>query len=200
MGVRSADDYLQQLRALLPPGPAWERDFAPKIDALLQGAAAELARIDRRAADLLDEADPVRVRELVPDWERAMGLPDPCLGPLQMFEGRQGAVRERLLAVGEQRPAYYIAIAVKQGYPNAFITEHRAPRFGRSRFGAARWGQWRANHSWTLHTGGRLRGGRRFGISHWGERFGANPADGLYCLINRYAPAHTVVHIDYEEI
>lgn len=200
MGVKTADDYAEQLRALLPPGPAWERDTVPEVDGVLSGLAPEFARVDRRAADLLAEADPVRVRELVADWERVMALPDPCLGPAQLFEDRQGAVRERLLAVGEQRPAYFVSIAVKQGYPNARITEHRAPRFGRARFGRDHFGLWRANHSWTLHTGGRQRAGRRFGATNWGERFGANPADGLYCLINRYAPAHTVVHIDYEEM
>ncbi len=36
------------------------------------------------------------------------------------------------------------------------------------------------------------------GVSYWGERFGANPGNALECLIRRPAPAHTVVHINYD--
>ena len=78
MAIRTAPDYYQQLRALLPPGPAWELEFSPDIDALLQAGAQELAREDLRAADLLAESLPDTVRELVPDWERVMNLPDAC--------------------------------------------------------------------------------------------------------------------------
>ena len=200
MVVRAADDYLEQLRALLPPGPAWDQAQAPGVDSVLEGIAPELARIDRRAADLLTEMDPATVSALVPDWERVMGLPDACIGLVQLFEDRQAQVQRRLVAVGEQRAEYFIGIAIEQGYPDATITKHRAPRFGRARFGADHFGLWRAQFSWTLHTGGRQIGGRRFGVSRWGERFGDNPGDALYCLINRYAPAYGVVHIDYEEI
>lgn len=198
--MRTRTDYRQQLHALLPPGPAWAAPLAPGVDSVLTGLAAEFARVDGRCADLLAEMDPMTVFELVPDWEQVMGLPDPCIGPAGLFEDRQAEVRRRLIEVGEQTPAYFVRLAVSQGYPNAFVTEHRAPRFGRARFGRSRWGLWRAQFSWTLHTGGRLRAGRRWGASRWGERFGINPGDALYCLVNRYAPAHTVVHIDYEDI
>ena len=83
-------------------------------------------------------------------------------------------------------------------YPGATITEYRAPRMGRSRFGSAHFGTWGAQFMWVLNTGGRQRAGRRFGASFWGERFGANPGDALECLIRRPAPAHTVVHINYD--
>jgi uncharacterized protein YmfQ (DUF2313 family) len=127
-----------------------------------------------------------------------MNLPDPCLGPNPAFEDRRLAVRRRLVEVGGQSRGYFIEIAVSQGYPGATITEHRAPRMGRSRFGAAHFGTWHAQFMWTLNTGGRQRQGRRFGVSYWGERFGANPGDPLECSIRRPAPAHTVVHINYD--
>lgn len=196
--MRSADEYLQQLTALLPPGPAWDFERIPELGVVLTGVAQEFARIDARAAALLAEMDPNTVTELVPDWETVMGLPDACLGASPTFEDRRTAVRRRLVAVGSQTAAYFVSLAHGQGYPNASITEYRAPRFGRSRMGRDHFGTWSAQFMWTLNTGGRLQVGRRFGATYWGERFGVNPGNSLLCVINRYAPAHTVPHINYE--
>ncbi|NWB85008.1 YmfQ family protein [Pseudomonas gingeri] len=197
-GVRTAEQYQEQLRSLLPAGPAWDPEQVPEIQQVLLGIAQELARVDARAVDLINEVDPVTVSELVPGWERVMNLPDPCLGPTPLFDDRRVAVRRRLLAVGGQSVGYFIDIARSQGYPNASVTEYQAPRMGRSRFGKACFGTWQAQFMWTLNTGGRLLLGRRFGASYWGERFGANPGSALECLIHRSAPANTLVHINYD--
>ncbi|WP_285417335.1 putative phage tail protein [Pseudomonas sp. efr-133-TYG-5] len=196
-GIRTAAQYQAQLRALLPAGPAWDAERVPELEDVLRGVAVELARLDTRAADLLNEMDPAGVSELVPDWERVMALPDPCLGPKPLFGDRRIAVRERLTAVGAQNAAYFIEIARSQGYPNASVTEFEVSRMGRSRFGRARFGSWRAQYIWVLNTGGRQSLGRRFGVSYWGERFGVNPGSALECLIHRSAPAHTLVFINY---
>ncbi|MDM1710627.1 DUF2313 domain-containing protein [Pseudomonas sp. 165] len=197
MVVRTVDDYLAQLRALLPPGPAWDREFNPGIDQLLQAAAEELAREDLRAVALLAESEPATVRELVPDWERVMSLPDPCMGDSPSFQDRQLAVRRRLLEVGGQTPAYFVDLAFTLGYRQARVVEHRAPRFGRSRFGSARFGTWGAQFMWTLETGPRQAAGSRFGFSHWGQAFGGASNGALECLISRSAPAHTHETINY---
>ena len=196
--ARTAAEYRQQLQGLLPSGPAWDPELVPEIALVLAGVSLEFSRLDARAVDLLNEMDPSGVSELVPDWEVVMGLPDACLGPNPAFEDRRLAVRRRLVEVGGQSRAYFLEIAVSQGYPNPTITEHRAPRMGRSRFGSAHFGTWAAQFMWTLNTGGRQRSGRRFGASFWGERFGMNPGDALECLIHRPAPAHTVVQINYD--
>lgn len=197
-GIRTAEQYQEQLRSLLPSGPAWDPEQVPQVQSVLLGIAQELARIDARAVDLLSEVDPAGVSELVPDWESVMNLPDPCLGSTPLFEDRRLAVRRRLLAVGNQSAAYFIDIARSQGYPAASVTELRTARMGRARFGTARFGTWSAQFMWTLNTGGRQHLGRRFSVSHWGERFGANPGSALECLIHRNAPAHTLVHINYD--
>ncbi|MBP2871164.1 MULTISPECIES: YmfQ family protein [Pseudomonas] len=196
--IRTAEEYRLQLKGLLPPGPAWDPELVPEVALVLSGVALEFSRVDARAVALLNEMDPAGVSELVPDWEAIMGLPDTCLGPNPAFEDRRLAVRRRLVEVGGQSRGYFIEIAVSQGYPNASITEHRAPRMGRSRFGSAHFGTWNAQFMWTLNTGGRQRQGRRFGVSYWGERFGTNPGNALECLIRRPAPAHTVVYINYD--
>lgn len=196
--LRTAGQYAEQLRALLPAGPAWDPEQVPEVDQVITGLSLEFARIDLRAFDLLTEMDPNGVSELVPDWERVMGLPDPCLGLNPSFEDRRLSVRQRLVAVGGQTPAFYVDIAISQGYPDATVTEYRTPRMGRSRFGVAHFGTWNVQFMWKLNTGGRKRQGRRFGASYWGERFGVNPGSAIECLIRRAAPAHTVEHINYE--
>ncbi|MPQ67803.1 MULTISPECIES: putative phage tail protein [unclassified Pseudomonas] len=197
MAIRDATDYYEQLLALLPPGPAWDIERVPELRPILLGTAQELAREDSRLADLLAESDPGTVRELVTDWERVMGLPDPCLGDEPTFEDRQLAVRRRLTEVGGQTPRFFVELAISQGYHDASVTEFRAPRFGRTRLGKAHFGTWHAQFMWTLHTGPRKRIGRRFGASYWGERFGVNPSGALECVIHRAAPAHALEYINY---
>ncbi|WP_122383769.1 YmfQ family protein, partial [Pseudomonas savastanoi] len=133
--IRTAEHYAGQLQALLPPGPAWDPERVPELQQVITGLSREFARIDGRAFDLLNEMDPATVSELVPDWERVMNLPDPCLGLKPLFADRRLSVRQRLVATGGQNAAFYIDIAISQGYPDATVTEHRAPRMGRSRFG-----------------------------------------------------------------
>ncbi|MBP0942083.1 putative phage tail protein [Pseudomonas alliivorans] len=195
--IRTAEHYTEQLQALLPPGPAWDPERVPQVQQLITGLSHEFARIDGRAFDLLNEMDPATVSELVPDWERVMNLPDPCLGLKPLFEDRRLSVRQRLVAVGGQNAAFYVGIAVSQGYPDASVTEFRTPRMGRSRFGQAHFGTWNAQFMWTLNTGGRQRLGRRFGASYWGERFGVNPGTAIECLIRRAAPAHGIEFINF---
>lgn len=195
--IRTAEHYAEQLQALLPPGPAWDPERVPEVQQLIAGLSHEFARIDGRAFDLLNEMDPATVSELVPDWERVMNLPDPCLGLKPLFEDRRLSVRQRLVAVGGQNAAFYVGIAVSQGYPDASVTEFRTPRMGRSRFGQAPFGTWNAQFMWTLNTGGRQRLGRRFGASYWGERFGVNPGTAIECLIRRAAPAHGIEFVNF---
>ena len=195
--IRTAEHYAEQLQALLPPGPAWDSERVPEVQQLIAGLSHEFARIDGRAFDLLNEMDPASVSELVPDWERVMNLPDPCLGLKPLFEDRRLSVRQRLVAVGGQNAAFYVGIAVSQGYRDASVTEFRTPRMGRSRFGQAHFGTWNAQFMWTLNTGGRQRLGRRFGASYWGERFGVNPGTAIECLIRRAAPAHGIEFVNF---
>lgn len=115
----TADDYLEQQQALLPPGPAWPRDEDASLTRLLRGLADEFARVDGRAMQLLDEADPRTTAELLPDWERVAGLPDACVvaaGVTQSTSQRRAALTTRLTTIGGQSAAYFIALAAMLGY------------------------------------------------------------------------------------
>lgn len=192
--LRTEADYEGLLRKLLPPGPAWED---ADVYAVLRGLAVQMAAADERILALYNEMDPASVSELVPDWEKVMNLPDPCLGPSPSFGDRRAQVRERLTAVGSQTPAYFVSIAKRQGYPNARVIEVLAPRWRKARFGHAHFGTWLQQFFWILKTGGRTKTGRRFGVSYFGERFGSISGDALACVLKRYAPAHTIYRIEY---
>lgn len=199
MGMRVADDYSQQLHQLLPSGPAWDCDAYPLPYKVIVAFAQELARVDSRAEGLLLEMFPGTVRDLLPDWERVMQLPDPCLPVQSSWGERHRAVLQRFTEAGRQDAAYFEGLAKKHGYSNARVREWRAPRMGRARCGRDRFGTWATQFVWTLHLGERVVGGTRFGIAHFGERFGAIPGDLIECVVRKYAPAHTVVFFDYSE-
>lgn len=73
MGL-AATAYERMLSALLPPGKVWRLDAASVLYKLLLGSSDELARVDQRVADLLNEADPSTAVELLPDYERELDL------------------------------------------------------------------------------------------------------------------------------
>ncbi|WP_241130689.1 YmfQ family protein [Achromobacter xylosoxidans] len=198
MALRTEQDYRAQLVALLPPGPAWDLEAVPELAAVLEALALEFARVDACAEDLLGEMVPSGVRALLSDWERVLGLPDPCLGADGGFAERRAEVVRRFGEVGRQDPLYFVGIARKLGYPDAWIEEYRAPRFGRSAFGRARFGTRRQQFLWKFHLGARRPGGARFGVTQWGERFGANPNNIIECVVRRYRPAHTHVIFEYQ--
>ncbi|WP_313064667.1 YmfQ family protein [Achromobacter animicus] len=198
MAVRSGQDYLAQLLTLLPPGPAWDAEAVPELVKVLEAFAQEFARVDARADSLLGEMVPSGVRDLLLDWERVLGLPDPCLGADGGFAERRAEVVRRFGEVGRQDPLYFVEIARKLGYPDAWVEEYRAPRFGRSFFGQGRFGTRQQQFLWKLHLGARRAGGARFGVTQWGERFGANPNNIIECIVRRYQPAHTHVIFEYQ--
>ncbi len=62
------------LAKLLPPGRLWRMVGESTLVKLLHGCADELARLDARVDDLFDEADPSTADELLPEYERELGL------------------------------------------------------------------------------------------------------------------------------
>lgn len=114
--VRTRQEYREALAALLPTGPAWPRQPDGVLMQFLEALAVELERLDQRAAQLHAETDPASVTELLADWERVVGLPDPCVTAAQTLAERRLALEGRLTAVGGQSRAFFIALASRLGY------------------------------------------------------------------------------------
>lgn len=190
-------DYLRQLQALLPPGPAWPKDDEAWVTRFLGALAAELARVDGRAWQLVEEADPRTTAELFSDWETVAGLPDTCValsGQVQSLAQRRAALVARLVMLGGASRAYFIALAASLGYVIT-ITEFRSFRAGQSRAGdpvSTNWQfAWQVNAP--LNTVTPFRAGNAVAgdaINAWGNKL-------LECVLSRFKPAHTTVIFAY---
>jgi len=187
-------DWLTALRALLPRGAAWAGVWNGVQGAVLAGIADRLGWIEGRIAAFLSrESLPVSATELLPDWERAFGLPDICCpAPAgQPLEQRRAALRMRMADIGGQSRAYFVALAARYGYAIT-VLEFRPAQAGVMRAGArCRGTAWR--FAWAvqgyvprvfLARAGTLRAGDRLRVVHAGV---------LGCLMQRAKPAHTLV-------
>lgn len=188
--MRTTEQYREHLKALLPPGQAFSRDAGTNLDSLLEGMAAELARLDGRGESLITEANPRTTLEMLPDWERVAGLPDNCASALEAtLQGRRNALISKLSASGGQSPAYFIEIAAALGY-QITIEEFRPFRAGLSSAGGSLTnGDW--VHTWRVRAPATTTIPFRAGLSGAGEPLAAFGADSLECKINQLKPAHT---------
>ncbi|MBN8486363.1 MAG: DUF2313 domain-containing protein [Burkholderiales bacterium] len=195
MAAATKAEYARALQALLPQGDAWQANGTP-LGGLLDAWAAELARLDARCIALLRETDPGAAVELLADWERVLGLPDPCLTEPITDAQRRLAARSRFTMQGGQSAAFFIALAAQLGYEvtvEDFPTEAAAIAAGISYTGDGWAYTWRVN----VASASAVRYFRA-GASTAGDRLREWGNEQLECLIERYSPAHTTVLFAYE--
>lgn len=189
-----APDYLAQIAALLPPGAALPREPDSVLMRLLAGPAEELARVEARAAALLDEADPRGASELLADWERVAGLPDPCLGPSPTIAQRRARLVQQLTQTRGQSPAFFVAVAQQLGAATASVTEFREHDCEQSCEAPVHGPEWR--HAWRLNlpavpvTDSTVEDGAETPLRVWGDTT-------IECVVRGLAPAHTTVLFAY---
>lgn len=127
MDYLSADTYRQLLFALLPPGRIWPTAPESRLQRLLEGEAQELERVDRRALELLAEADPRQTLYLMEEWEASYSLPSDCAPKDQSVADRRAALIGRIVGRGGMRATDYIELAEGLGYEGATVEEfHQA--------------------------------------------------------------------------
>ena len=210
----AADDYAQVIADHLPSGAAWPRDADSDLMGWVAGCAQAWGDVSARAAALLvTESDPRSTAEMLPDWERAFGLPDPCVGEPQTITDRRKALLLKMTTLGGQSRTFFIGVAAALGY-TVTITEYAPFMCGLSRCGdtrpfppvdptdtAYRWtvGPPEIRFWWRIHILGRKTRWFRAGSGQCGidpmVRIGL--ATDLECLIRRWKPAHTDVTFDY---
>ena len=194
---RSGKDFCHVMLSLLPVGPAWPREPDSTLSLTMCGLADYYGFVDSRAADLLEiESDPRTTVELLEDWERNWGLPDPCLTtPLTIAE-RQIALVNKMTYLGAQSREYYYSLARDKCF-DIYIQEYSPWMFGVSECGPTDDGE--PNHYWRWEIGAdsirffwkvKLRSASTCDV----------PVEDLICILNRYKPAHTEIVFDYSEI
>lgn len=123
--TRSGSDYADAFASLLPQGLSWPREKTSVLMRVVTGLAQIWGLIETRAADLLKrESDPRITLELLEDWERNWGLPDPCYSAPQTIGERQVALVQRMTIEGAQSREFFIGVAAQLGY-EITITEYR---------------------------------------------------------------------------
>ena len=133
---RSGSDYLHAFLALLPFGYAWPRQPDSTLVKTCAGLNEFWGFVDGRAADLLEiESDPRTTVELLPDWERNWGLPDPCYSAPQTIGQRQLALVMRMTMLGAQSRANSTSTSRRIIGYTITITEYRVFVVGIDRCG-----------------------------------------------------------------
>lgn len=185
-------DFEEAVGRKLPPrGLAWPRDLGSVFQRYWQVIADMLAAVHARVSVLTErEAFPPTSVELLPTWERVLGLPDPCLGANPSTPARQAAVQARLAATGGQSVPYFEQLAANLG-GSITITEYAPFRWGVDHWGAPlRCQAWA--HIWLVTLQGQPVFRFRWGVSHWSESFWQLAKSPIQCEIQRLAPAHTL--------
>lgn len=191
----TAEQYQAQLLELLPPGPAWPRDLDSSLAKLLLAEADELARVDARADQLIEEADPRAASEMLADWERVAGLPDECMDLASTPEERRQRLHQKLVWQGGQTKAFFINLLEALGYPGCTITEFRPMRANSACNASLNQGGWRFGWRINIPTSVTVKTMNAVSpcnvpINRWGD-------SSLSCILARYRPAHTVLFISY---
>lgn len=186
--------YRGMLQKLMPPGMAWPRLAGTVLGRLLEGLGVELWRVEDRARALLREADPRTTAELLADWERVAGLPDPCTGPLNSLAARRAALAARLGGLGGQSRAFFIALAASLGY-TITITEFDAFQVGLPVGQPLNGEDW--EFAWQVNAPEVSVRDFRVGAAVAGDALRDWGNDLLECAIERAKPAHTTVIFAY---
>jgi uncharacterized protein YmfQ (DUF2313 family) len=190
------DDFTAGAQRSLPRGAAWPRDPDALLTSLTAALAARHADVHRRAVQLLEvESDPRQTVLMLPEWERAYGLPDPCTPLNATLQQRRAALVAKIVSVGGQSRAYFIEVAATLGY--AITIEEFMPSLA----GVARCGDRLRNISWRfawrVHAPATTSWRARAGASRTGEHLGAHGNGPLECVLNRLKPAHTILQFAY---
>lgn len=187
--------YTQQMAQLLPPGAAWARWPGSVLRALLSGLAREFARIHQRGLALLDETDPRLTQEMLPDWERFLGLPSECAPDDQTQSERIDAVVTKYTEVGGQSRQYFIDLAEALGF-EVTITEYRPFVAGSLAGESLTNGDW--IYTWDVNAPETTTTFFRAGQSAAGEPLQVwDREERLECEIRSRRPAHTAVRFIY---
>ncbi|MNZ17268.1 hypothetical protein D3C78_342560 [compost metagenome] len=182
------------LRLLLPP-VAYDR-AGPYVGAVIEAEARQIEAAIDSASRVLDAMHPDSGYAL-DDWERVLGLPEPCTAIVDLErDQRITAVLLKLRGIRGQRPQDYVELAEALGYTDVTVTKFRARRYDRARYGEL-YGADEWNCVFRVNVPHAQLRWRRYGRAYAGGRYRIFGDAQLECLVNMRRPAHTLALFSY---
>lgn len=207
-------DCINLLYNLMPQGLAWNREEDSNTYKLVSSLAVEICRMNDRLEDLLREFDPFQTDELLADFEAMLGLPDECLGELELsIPDRRRLVIAALSALGGSTKQYFEALIAALGY-TADVIDFTIARCGEARCGdymytEEQWalcgssfcGDYMYNSGWQfwfkVESPDIIADYALCGTAVCGDRIATYGNEKIECIIRKLKPAHTAVWFTY---
>lgn len=188
----SLAEWLQATMDLLPQGIAWSRRPASNLGGLMGVIATErMTRHDRKLALLEVESFPSTTVELLPEWERTAGLPDPCRAAPGTLAERQAELADIFFAAHPPTKENMISWAAQAGW----AIEIREQRDFVAGISAAGDPVGESDFVWVVSVLG-----QEIRYFRADQNVGGDPLftfpdiTTLECVLRRAAPAHTQVY------
>ena len=188
-------DFLRVFHDLMPEGEVWPRDDAAFQNKVLMTLMGTWRRLAARDGNLLVDSFPPLTRELLPEWELTLGLPDECTPLNPTVAQRVAAVAAKIVGRGGQSITYFIAVALALGF-TITVQEFAPFRAGISHAGDPDYGEAWA-HTWRIHAPATTVIYFRAGLSVAGDPLATWGNAQMQCVLSKIAPGQTIVQFAY---
>lgn len=96
------DQHVTAIAANLPSGRVWVPKMlrGSNLNGLLRGIASEFLRMDEMLERYVDQSVPTETVDYLEEWERALGIPDPCVPLETEIAKRQRNIEIKLAILG----------------------------------------------------------------------------------------------------
>lgn len=122
-GTSSMTEYRGLIQALLPRGKAWVLRPEGLAYRFVTGVAVELVRVHDWLVDLIAEMDPTTSTDLLPAWERSVGLPEDGEVIAATDAQRRLDIAAKIIARQIRTEADWVALATAAGYTGVTVTQ-----------------------------------------------------------------------------
>lgn len=114
--AKTYQEYRKLLQSLLPKGAFWSKSESSTFTQLLSAFGEELARVEQRGEDLINETFSGTISELFTEWEIDFNIPVSGFNLAYTTENRRAEIKTKIIAVGQQNKEYFLEIASALGY------------------------------------------------------------------------------------